>query len=128
MKFSNLKYLFTSLAVILLLTVSSCYYDNKEDLYQFVEGDCIFTEVSYERDILPILVLNCGGCHLSGNTQGGIDMEGYNKLEAFAANGSLYGSCNHEAGFSAMPPSGDKISDCDLALLSSWIENGYPNN
>lgn len=43
-------------------------------------------------------------------------------------NGKLYGSIAHTTGFAAMPQSGNKLSDCQIAQVKKWIDAGAPQN
>ena len=111
--------------------LTSCYFDNEEDLFQYVDqasGDCEVMAAEYTADIVPILTAYCTRCHRDGRTDGNINLEGYDRVSPLANDGSLLGSAKHDAGFAAMPPSGGLIPACDIQKLTVWIQSGAPNN
>ena len=117
------------LLVLIGIGISSCYYDNEEDLYQYVQQeDCTATHATYAADVLPLLVAHCQRCHRNDRQDGNVNLEGYNNVKTFVDNGTLYGTTNHEAGFPVMPTSGVKIPFCDIEKMRLWIENGAPND
>jgi hypothetical protein len=122
MKFGSL------LSVMLLFfLVSSCTYDNEQDLFE--ENECgDLTEVSLKNDIVPILQNQCYSCHGVGVETGGIDLETYDRLVEVADNGKLVGALRHESGFSAMPPSGQMLPECDIRKIRKWVDQGALNN
>lgn len=54
-------------------------------------------------------------------------LEGHTNLQKVAVNGRLYAAISH-TGPSPMPKGGNKLSDCDIQLIKSWIDNGILNN
>ncbi|MEO1448050.1 MAG: cytochrome c [Bacteroidota bacterium] len=130
----NLTHYFSRYILLTLvgftLLLSSCYYDNEEDLYPVVGTDpvCDTTDVSYAATVLPILEENCIGCHSGANPSGNVGLDSYDKVVASANSGNLYGSIAHLDGFSKMPKGGDKIPDCDIEQIKSWIDAGTANN
>ncbi len=113
--------------VMLLLGLSSCYYDKADVLYPSVACDTS-TTVSYTQKIVPIFQSSCYGCHTSPGSGGGILMGTYILDKAMAVNGTLYGSVAHNNGFSPMPKGASKLTTCQLQLIKKWIDNGSPNN
>ncbi len=106
-----------------------CYYDNEEELYQHVQDEpCNVTTATYAADIAPILLAYCTRCHRNGREDGGVNLEGYDKVKPYVNDGSLFGTTNHDAGFSPMPPSTAKIPACDIEKMRLWIADGAPNN
>lgn len=121
-----MKWIFLLLAGVL---IAGCYYDNKEDLYQYVQQqECNVTSAAYTADIVPLLKDHCYQCHRNERQDGNVNVEGYVNAKIYADNGSLYGTANHETGYSVMPTSGVKIPFCDLEKLRMWIENGALND
>lgn len=113
----------------LIFGLSSCYYDNKEALFVYLDSQpCEFTTVSFNTDIVPILDQYCVSCHRPGDQQGGIDLVGYDQAVRYAKDGSLYGSTNHAAGYVPMPLGTRKIPSCDIQQLKAWIDSGAQNN
>lgn len=112
----------------LSIFVSSCYYDNKEDLYPFDTEACDLDNVTYSETVQPILASSCVSCHQASNPSGGVKLDNYTEVKKVADNGRLWGSINHEAGYVAMPLGGGKLSDCSLLKIKQWIDSGSPNN
>jgi len=130
----NTKYLFFASYVLLLVGLcASCYYDNKDDLYDVVivpgeVGPCDFTTISYSVDLVPIINLQCNdACHNAVDRRGNIVLETHGQVMPYINDGSFLGSIKYEAGFAAMPP-GIKMIDCDISKIEFWINNGAPNN
>ena len=112
--------------VISGIGMSGCYYDNVEELYP---DGCRTTDVSYSEGVVPILEANqCLSCHNSGNEQGGIPLEGYDNVLERVEDGSLMGAIRHEDEWEPMPLTGNKISNCSINRLQSWIDAGALNN
>lgn len=89
---------------------------------------CITTNMSYAKDITPILQASCTGCHSGTKPQGAIDLTTYANVSKYALNGKLYGSVAHISGFIAMPTASVSISTCDISKIKSWIDSGSKNN
>lgn len=117
------------LGLFFLAGLQACYYDNKEDLYQHAPPqDCNFQAVSYSTDIIAIMDGHCMSCHNPNDQFGNVNLEGYNNVKNYANNGSLYGSVAHQNGFSIMPPSGQKIPQCSIDKIKTWVDSGAPDN
>ena len=89
---------------------------------------CISTNMSYAKDITPILQASCTGCHSGTKPQGAIDLTTYVNVYKYALNGKLYGSVAHLAGYIAMPSASVSISTCEISKIKSWIDSGSKNN
>lgn len=102
-----------------------CYYDNEEELYQFVNGQCDTTAVSYADDIVPLLQGQCNtaGCHTAGGTGNGI-FENHAAVLAKVNNGSMQDRVLDQRD---MPPAGT-LSDCQIATFQAWLTAGAPDN
>ena len=92
------------------------------------EGGCDTTHVTFSGTIWPLMQTWCTGCHTGNNAGGGIPIENYADVVAIAQNGSLLGSINHDPDYVAMPKNADKLSDCQIAEIRIWIEEGTPDN
>tara|TARA_Y100000385_G_scaffold275112_1_gene319077 strand:+ start:18981 stop:19364 length:384 start_codon:yes stop_codon:yes gene_type:complete len=115
------------LSVFLVIVMTSCYYDNAEDLYPVIP-DCDTTNVTFGNDIMPIINTNCTGCHSGSAPSANIRLSNYSEIVASANNGGLMGSIKHESGWSPMPKNGNKLGDCTIKKLDTWIAEGTPNN
>ena len=116
----------------LVLTISGCYYDNEEYLYP-TSAECVTDNMSYSTDVWPVVSSTCTGCHGGASLAGGIPLEDYTDVSAAGAigagnYGSLYGAISHASGNSPMPKNGDKLSDCTIAKIKAWIDQGSQDN
>ena len=110
-------------------SLSSCTKQNEETLKGQGGGvTCDTAGMKYSTDVLPILQANCYRCHGNGNVTGGITLDGYAALVTQVNNGNLIGAITHAAGYTPMPFDGGKLSDCDIAKIKAWINEGTPNN
>lgn len=113
-----------------LLALSSCYYDNKEDLYQNFEEEekCITDSVSYQAQVAVIMQTNCAisGCHLGPNGVRGLDLSQYSTVESIANSGQLVGRITGSTG-AQMPP-GNGLPQCEIDQIKAWVADGAPNN
>jgi len=114
-------------AFILVVALQACYYDNEEDLYPTVP-ECDTVNVSYSQDVWPIISSNCTSCHSGGAPSGNVYLDNYDNIVIAADNGSLLGAIKHESGYSPMPKGGGMLSDCNIALIEKWVEDGTPDN
>ncbi|MBX2872366.1 MAG: hypothetical protein KTR30_09710 [Saprospiraceae bacterium] len=117
-----------SLALVAAIALlQACTYNSEEDLYP--GGDvCDTSDVSYNQDVLPILVNNCYVCHDNTNRQGGIILEGYDQLKTHVNSGRLIGAIRRESGFSPMPQGSPALPDCQIETIAQWITDGAPEN
>ena len=123
------RYIIIGLFVAFGLT--SCYYDNKEELYQFIQDQtCTETisSVSFNADIVPLLLDHCNRCHRNGRQDGNVNLEGFNNVKPYVSDGSLFGTTNHEPGWAVMPTNGIKIPSCEIEKMRMWIAEGALNN
>jgi hypothetical protein len=115
----------TLVLLIVSLMCSSCYYDNEEYIY----GDnieCDTLGITYENFVADLMTLHCDACHNPGSPSGNIITSDYNDLLVIINNGKLHGAVNHLPGYSPMPKGGNKLPDCDISKLNSWLNDGYP--
>lgn len=113
--------------VVAGMLFSGCYYDIDEELYP-TAGGCDTSAVTYSGVVKPILDDNCMSCHSAASAQGNVVLEGYANTKAYADAGSLIGTITHDPNFPAMPKSGNKLSDCKIAQIQTWINQGAPEN
>jgi len=109
------------------LMANSCVKNSVEVL----NGSCDTTNVTYSKDILPVLIDACYRCHGNGNTVfgSGINLEGYNNLQPWAGvGGFLEGNITHAKGFNPMPYNQPKLPDCEVNKFVDWIHRGAKNN
>ena len=87
-------------------------------------------EISFTRQIAPLLVARCGNCHVR-NTRGMFSMASFQSLMAGPPSGPVIQP--NKAAESRlieavtegeMPPSGMKLPADQIALLTKWVESG----
>lgn len=126
MRFPILASLFLGACVL-----QSCYNDKRDQLYPApVNNTCDTTNVTYSGTVSAIMSANCAssGCHNSATNSAGYSLDNYNGVRAAAIGPRFFGAINHAPGFSPMPKTGAKLSDCDIKKLSVWVAAGAPNN
>lgn len=122
----------TKIALALLITLgfSACYFDNKQDLYPG-QTTCDTVNVSFSKNIKPLIDAQCVGYHNTGSPTAGISLSTHAEIVNYAKSGQLYGVLAQIPPFKQsqfMPPNGPKWSNCNLSKLKSWIDKGAPNN
>jgi cytochrome c5 len=88
---------------------------------------CDTTNVTYTNSIKAIFDNNCTGCHNTSNPAGGYALDTYSGAVNCANGGKLLGAIKWLNGYQQMPPSGPKLSDCNIAKIQKWINSGKPN-
>jgi hypothetical protein len=112
--------------VLLTGLLTSCYYDNEQELYP---GKNLPTSnISFSKDVNPILVSRCNSCHATAVFFGNIATETYDQIKVLADNGKLIGSIQQDSGFKPMPQGSAKLSDAQITLINTWITEGAKNN
>lgn len=111
----------------IILGLSSCYYDNEEDLYP-QSTPCDTINVTYSQTIAPIMSNSCDFCHGGSAPQANVITDNYDDLKIIADDNRLWGSVNHESGYSPMPKDRPQLSDCDLKKIRIWLDNGALND
>ncbi len=105
--------------------------DQIQMLYTWIEqgalnnrcaGDsiCDTTNVTFNKDVLPVFETYCLGCHNANNPSGGIDLQNFDNLAVIIDNGSLSGSINFEPGYSPMPKGGNQLGFCERRKIAIW--------
>ena len=124
----NIQYFFVAL---LLTSLSACYYDHEEVLYGASSNQpCTDTTgtISYAQKVVPILQSGCYSCHSGSFPSGNQLMGTYTADKAMAQSGKLYGTISHATGYSPMPKGAAKFTNCQIALIKKWIDQGMLNN
>lgn len=92
-------------------------------------------QVSFSRDVLPVLQSRCINCHGGQRTSEGLDMKTYEALMAGSQNGSVVtpgdAASSSFVTLSAegkMPKRGPKLTPAEVQLLTDWVNAGAPNN
>lgn len=122
----SIKILGLLIFAVAVMGLCSCYYDTTDELFDF--SDCQTENMSYQNNIAPIIANHCLDCHNAVANLGGVTLETYTDLKMWVDNGRILGAIQHLPGFIPMPQVGDKLSDCQIDKIESWIEDGAPNN
>lgn len=117
--------MFMTVLLIGLLFVS-CAKEVEEE--QNPMNSCDTEEVSFQNDILPLFTSNCNACHSAAANLGGITLDNFDDAKVVVESGRLLGALNREDGFSPMPQSAAKLSDCSIDKVDAWISDGALNN
>ena len=116
---------FLGFSIIGLLFLSSCYYDNYDDML-LGPSQCDTLNMTYLTDVSPIINQNCTSCHSGNAAAGNIKLETYDDVQTAADNGSLLGTIKAESGWSPMPKNQAPLDDCSISIIESWINSGTP--
>ena len=124
-----IRILGVAISIILMLFISSCYYD--EVVEEVIPPN---NEVFFATDIQPIFTAHCIACHnggldpdlREGTSYNFITVTDPNQVVPNDADGSelyqrLIGVGN------IMPPAG-ALSNADIALVETWINQGALDN
>lgn len=104
------------------IMVSSCYYDNAEELYQ---ESCDVSAVTYSEDVSIIIANNCVICHNASDPDR-LDLTIYNNV--FDNSVDIKRRINLPLGApEAMPDSGP-MSRCNIDKVTTWIDQGAIEN
>ncbi|MCC5918679.1 MAG: hypothetical protein JJU02_15260 [Cryomorphaceae bacterium] len=110
---------------LFVLGLGSCYYDNEEDLYQDIGNDCETTDLSFQRDIKPIIDGECVVCHGNNDPIGGISLTEYSHVSGAATN--IKDRINRPPGDALRMPQGG-MDPCKVEKLNVWINQGALDN
>lgn len=89
---------------------------------------CDTSNVTYSGYVAPLLAAYCVGCHSGSLPSGGIALNNHSGVKGVAMNGRLMGAITWSPGFQKMPQGGNKLTDCNIAKIQAWINDGAPNN
>lgn len=107
----------------------SCVSENVEELYptKITPLDSAGNPVviSFATDIQPLFVSRCTnpGCHTTPSSQGGhAPLNNYTEISSIAT------KINNRVVVQKNMPQGSSMPQVDIDKVSSWINNGAPNN
>lgn len=115
--------------LVLILSISGCYYDKADLVYPPDTSACDTSAIKYSTDIVSILSTNCYVCHGGAALGGsGIKLDVYSGIKEKASSGVLMSAITHDGNASPMPKGGAKLSECNISKIRTWVRNGAPNN
>lgn len=90
---------------------------------------CDSSEVSYTRQVRPIILNNCAftGCHVAGG-EGAYDYRTYAVLADRIRSGRLLQRLRLDPEDPMKMPEDFEMDPCDRYTLELWIQQGYPDN
>ncbi len=119
-----MKIAFRGFVLCISCMISSCAYDNAEDLYgkkECLPGD---PGTSFSLSIAPIIDSNCAisRCHVNGQQQPAFLT--YEQISFFA------GKIKSRTSNGTMPPpeSGNRIEQLEIDKIACWVDDGAPDN
>ena len=121
---------FVTLIIVGVLIFVSCTYSKKEVDYP-ATTTCDTVNVKYSTTIKSILNASCNRCHGGDGSLGGgyiLDTHAGIKDELDNTGDELLNAIKHTGSVTPMPKDGGKLSDCEIAKIEAWINQGYPNN
>jgi hypothetical protein len=123
----NRKFLFLTLAIVgAIFWLGSCSKESADRLAGTTT--CDTTDVSYSKQILPILQDNCYSCHQGSNPPSGIDLSTFAVLQAHVKNGDLTSAVTHTGSVTPMPYGLPMLPSCEVNTIVAWVDQGALNN
>ena len=122
-----MKKLYFAIAGICLL--SSCSYDNEEELYG--GSICDTVSMSFQADIFPIISEHCTSCHSEPSPSGGLALEDYNQIQISANDTGTDGMIHRiekAEGEAGIMPKGYRLPQCQIDMIKAWVTQGTLNN
>jgi hypothetical protein len=109
-------------AVALVVLLAGCYYDKEAVLYP-TATDCSSLNVSFSRDIQPIIQSRCAvsGCHDASSGNKGGPFTTYTQIQFKASNIKVQV-------VSGNMPQGGTLTAAQIKLISCWVDGGAANN
>jgi cytochrome c553 len=114
--------------ILIVLIMAACTSNSEEELYGDEESSCDTTNVSFSNDVFPIIDNNCLACHGTGSPPLGISLTSYSEIKHVASSSRFLGAIKHQQGYTPMPQNAPKLSDCKIATLEAWVNDGMPDN
>lgn len=105
-----------------ILFLSSCYYDNREELYPVDPNACVTDNLVYNGQMDVIFNTSCAlsGCHVAGVQL--LDLSTYEGVNANLERIKV------RAVIEKTMPQAGPLSTCDQDKISQWIADGALEN
>ena len=94
-------------------------------------------DVSFSKDVAPILKASCGNCHDAKNKKGKLELTSYDTLKKGGKSGAGFVAGDPDKSILVkevsgdkpeMPKKGDPIKKDQVDLIAKWIKDGAKNN
>lgn len=110
------------LLILVMPSLSGCYYDNEEELYP--NSFCDTTNVTFSGTIFPLVQSRCAipSCHVTGGQSPNLSQAA--QVLTIASNGDLRTQAVVNR---TMPPTG-ALPACDRTKIQIWLDAGAPEN
>ncbi len=128
------SFIVTGIVLMLVgFSLTGCYYDTEEELYPDKgSGTCDTTTSRYSVEVKTILDAKCNSsaCHGGASNPSGIPLDSYDGVKAYLDydKARFISSIVQDGNASNMPKGTTKMIDCNINMIKSWINKGYPNN
>ena len=136
--FKQVSFVALALAGILVLSACGTQSDSANvnpGAAPQLSGSAGSSDVSFSKDVMPILQNQCVNCHGGQKTEKGLDMTSYNALMAGSQRGAVVIPGNaSQSSFvrqvlnGNMPKRGQKLSAAQAQILQDWVNAGALNN
>ena len=110
-----------------VMVAAGCYYDSEEALYPAVNTVCDTVNVTFSKNIQPILRASCLSCHSNANAPtfgDNVRLESY--TDVVAAYPRIRLAITHQQGAVPMPKDSAPLSDCQVTQFEIWNAGGSP--
>ena len=98
-------------------------------------GAAADTDISYARDVRPILESRCGNCHMGEFTSADLHMDTYESLMEGSQNGPVIVAGEAKESLlikkistGEMPKRGPELTPQQIQMLTDWVNAGAKNN
>lgn len=108
--------------VTAILLTTACTNNNEEDLYGCKPEKAVYSTLK------PVFDNNCIACHNTQFANRNIRLDTYENVKTVAQTGRLVKVIKHETGVAPMPQGGQKLADCEIQSIESWIQRNMPEN
>lgn len=87
-------------------------------------------EISFQKDVQPIITLNCANNECHDNFMYGSDilLRNYSEISSISTDDRFLGAIKHDPGYSAMPYGEAKLKTEEIQIIECWINQGRKNN
>ncbi len=93
------------------------------------------TQISYTRDVQPVLESRCASCHFGEFTSAELHMDAYESLMAGSENGPVIEPGDPKKSLlvqkissGEMPKRGPKLTPAQVQIIVDWIDQGAQDN
>lgn len=89
---------------------------------------CDYPVVSFAGTVLPLIQNKCEGCHSGAEPASNTTLSTYEDVLFLVENEYLIQVLDWQTGYEPMPYNGNKLPQCEIDMIQTWINDGAPNN